>query len=116
MWLGDTDSAPVQRSSPKQGVDSPVEDKERARRSLETDLRRWWREECEEWDTRVVGGDMAHEDLWAGMPVGDSKTVARMAPLFEKHLGIPLDVRRIRPGGYGSIDEMIRHLVWDEDG
>ena len=45
------------------------------------------------------------------MPVVDSKTVARTSPIFEKHLGRPLDIRLIRPDGYKSIDHMIRHLV-----
>ena len=57
---------------------------------------------------------MSGTDLWGSMPTVDSKTVARMAPTFEKHEGRPFDVQRIRPGGYASIDDAIRHLVFGE--
>ena len=45
------------------------------------------------------------------MPAVDSKAVARTSPIFEEHLGRPLDVQYIRPDGYQSVDDMIRHLV-----
>ena len=82
-----------------------------ARRLLEADLRTWWEEERADWDDQVSGGDAAAADLWESMPVVDSKTVARMAPIFEKHEGRPFDVRRIRPGGYAGIEDVIEHLV-----
>ena len=49
--------------------------------------------------------------LWGDLPCVDSKDVARMAPIFEKHLGVPFDVKHIRPGGYGDIDEVLVDLV-----
>lgn len=73
-------------------------------------LRDWWEKEREDWDKQIAGGATTGSDLWGSMPTVDSKTVARMAPIFEKHLG-RFDVRRIRPGGYACIDDMIRHLV-----
>ena len=82
-----------------------------ARRRLEADLRAWWKEERADWDDQVSGGDAAAADLWGSMPVVDSKTVARMAPIFERHEGRRFDVRRIRAGGYAGIDDAIRHLV-----
>ena len=45
------------------------------------------------------------------MPTLDSKAVARSSPIFERHLGRPLDIRLIRPGGYQDIDHMLDDLV-----
>ena len=76
---------------------------------LEVELRASLQEEQANWDAQISGDD-AESDLWGSIPTVDSKTVARMAPIFEKHLG-HFDVRDIRPGGYSSIDEVIQHLV-----
>ena len=80
------------------------------RTRLEAELRAWWEEEQADWDALVTPGDAADSDLWTPMPTVDSKTVARMAPIFERHLG-RFNVRDIRPGGYDSIDDVIQHLV-----
>ena len=90
----------VTRAAPS----SPV-----VRTQLEAELRAWWKEEQEDWDAQVTG-DTPDSDLWATMPCVDSKTVARMAPIFKKHLG-RFNVRDIRAGGYDSIDDVIQHLV-----
>lgn len=77
-------------------------------------LKEWWESESADWDALVAGSVPATDpavDLWDDMPVVDSKAVARTSPLFEQHLGLPLDVKLIRAGGYKSIDEMIDHLV-----
>jgi hypothetical protein len=77
-------------------------------------LRAWWKEESEDWDQLVEGpiADVpAPLDVWDCMPTVDSKAVARSSPLFQKCLGIPLDVSLIRPGGYNTLDDMIDHLV-----
>lgn len=77
-------------------------------------LKEWWETESADWDALVAGPVPATDpavDLWDDMPVVDSKAVARTSPLFEQHLGLPLDVKLIRAGGYKSIDEMIDHLV-----
>ena len=76
---------------------------------LEAELRAWWEGEQSDWDT-LVTGDTTDCDLWTTMPTVDSKTVARMAPIFERHLG-RFNVRDIRAGGYDSIDDVIQHLV-----
>lgn len=62
------------------------------------------------------GDEIPWKDLRANMPAVDSKTVARTAPLFERHLGSPLDVQRIRQGGYDSIDDITDHLVYGNHG
>ena len=48
--------------------------------------------------------------LWGGMPAVDSKAVARLSPIFEKHFGVPLDPKLIQPGGYGSIEQAARDI------
>lgn len=80
-------------------------------------LREWWSHEIADWDLQVQASrndimrDAPHSDLWDCLPTVDSKTVARMSPIFQRHLGRPLDVKLIRPGGYERLDDMIRHLV-----
>ena len=64
---------------------------------------------------QVADEDSSTADLWAGMPTVDSKAVARLAPIFKRHTGRPLNIRHIRPGGYDSIEEAVRHLVYGED-
>ena len=86
-----------------------------ARIQLAADLRQWWQKEHAGWDEQVTGQDTTGADLWADMPIVDSKTVARMAPLFKKHMGRSLIVRRIRRGGYNSIENVIQHLVYEDD-
>ena len=85
--------------------------------ALAAELREWCSHETADWDALVEGegtGTGIHgsdSDLWESMPTLDSKTVARTSPIFEKHLGRPLKVRLIRPGGYDSVDDMVNHLV-----
>ncbi len=83
--------------------------------AIAADIKRWWEEECTDWDAAVTGADPASlpggADLWDDMPTVDSKAIARTSPIFERHLGIPLDVKLIRHGGYASIDDAIADLV-----
>lgn len=87
------------------------------RERLNSALRDWWDRERADWDAQVEGSsaeaasEAAGSDLWDSMPMIDSKEIARTSSVFEEHLGRPLDVRLIRPGGYDSIENMIRHLV-----
>ena len=81
-------------------------------------LREWYSKETADWDAQIEdgsdtgsGSDTADSDLWNSMPTVDSKAVARTSSIFEEHLGRPLDVKLIRPGGYDSVEHMIRHLV-----
>lgn len=67
-------------------------------------------DQCGDWDRQVESED-APLGLWDGIPNIDSKEVARMRPLFEKHLRLPFDINHIRPGGYMSVDELIDDLV-----
>jgi len=82
---------------------------------LESALRAWAEKETSEWDALVEGGVPntlpGGDDLWDHMPALDSKAVARSSPIFQEHLGKPLDVKLIRPGGYLGVDSMIEDLV-----
>jgi len=81
---------------------------------LAAELRAWWAQESADWDSVVAGGadtPSLSGGLWDGMPTVDSKAVARTSPIFKKHLGIPLDVKLVRAGGYASIDDVIGDLV-----
>ena len=81
------------------------------------DLRAWAIQETGDWDLQVEASrteticDTTNSDLWDSMPTLDSKAVARSSPIFERHLGRPLDIRLIRAGGYEDIDHMLDHLV-----
>ncbi len=81
--------------------------------TLRAALHAWWRQESADWDTAVerTHGVSAAGSLWDDMPMVDSKAIARSSPLFEQHVGVPLDVTLIRKGGYASIDDAINHLV-----
>lgn len=68
----------------------------------------WWAAESADWDNAVAGTPVG--SIWGGMPVVDSKAVARLAPIFKKLFGRALDTRLIRPGGYSSISEAARDL------
>ncbi len=84
---------------------------------LSSALRGWCSRESADWDAQVERSrpgavpDDTDSELWDSMPTIDSKAVARTSPIFEEHLGRPLDIRLIRAGGYQSADHMIRHLV-----
>ena len=90
----------------------PVQSDVDSRRRLVGELRKWWDLELADWDKQVAGDDTTGADLWDSMPVVDSKTVARMAPIFKKYEGCPFAVRRIRAGGYASINDAIQDLVY----
>lgn len=77
----------------------------------------WWGREAEDWDSMVASkptasaGQSPTSDLWDNIPEVDSKAVARSSPIFEQYLGIPLNIKLIRPGGYSAISDMIADLV-----
>ena len=86
------------------------------RERLSQALREWYSHETADWDALVesgsdTGSGVADSNLWDSMPTVDSKAVARTSSIFEEHLGRPLDVKLIRPGGYDSVEKMISHLV-----
>lgn len=82
------------------------------RRALEHDLRVFLNDQTASWDDDSPPGSSlpGAEHLW-NLPKVDSKAIARCSPIFKKHLGIRLQVKLIKPGGYQSIDGAINHLV-----
>lgn len=96
--------------APRSGTADAVPRHQKAS-ELEAALRAWWEEEQSSWEVAVDEGLDPEEELWDDMPDLDSKMVARTSGLFEEHLGVPLQVELIRPGGYETIDDMIDHLV-----
>ena len=83
--------------------------------AIAAELLEWWEAEIADWDTLVSGDEAsslpAGADLWSGMPEVDSKAIARTSHIFDRHLGVPVNPKLIRPGGYASIDEVIEDLV-----
>ena len=79
-------------------------------RELRAAIRSWWHQESADWDAAVegTGGDV---DLWDDLPMVDSKAIVRSSPLFKQYLGVPLDIKLVRKGGYKRIDEAISELV-----
>lgn len=80
---------------------------------LANELRSFSDAQTADWDAQVAGtppGLPGGSDLWGGMPAVDSKVVARASPIFKKHLGIDLDLKLIRRGGYRDVEDMISHL------
>ena len=80
----------------------------RLRAALEAD----WAERSADWDERVEDNAPTDDHIGSwNLPCIDSKDVARMAPIFEKHLEVRFDVKHIRPGGYSEIAEVCADLV-----
>ncbi len=83
--------------------------------NIEDELRTWWKgleADAEALVGAASGGKLAGgDDLWNGIPVIDSKVVTETSGIFERILGIPLDIRLIHPGGYLDIEALISDLV-----
>eukprot|EP00438_Fugacium_kawagutii_P035195 Skav231389 [mRNA] locus=scaffold7522:607:6029:+ [translate_table: standard] len=79
------------------------------RGELELALREWWEEESA--DTLPPDCVQRAGGLLNGIPEIDSKAVAKAAPVVEGVIGVTLDPKWIRRGGYGSVDEMVEHLL-----
>lgn len=79
---------------------------------LEAEVHMHWAEEQASWDAKVEGQEAPSGDgLWDDLPCIDSKDVARMAPIFEKHLGVRFDAKHIRAGGYDDVNEVLEDLI-----
>jgi hypothetical protein len=77
---------------------------------LRLDLERWWEDEREDLESSPPMPDLASDPLWEGLPEIDSKAVVKASPVVRKHMGIELDPRLIRKGGYSSFDELVDDL------
>ena len=96
-------------------VSDPISADSRVSSALAADLRAWLQAERSDWDAAVAAGATPDlpggADLWNDMPGLDSKVVARSSHIFKQHLGVPLDIKLIRPGGYTDGEAMIADLV-----
>ena len=82
-------------------------------RRLSADLDEHWNEQQATWDSKVESAEPAQGELglWDEIPNIDSKEVARMTHIFEKHLGSVFDIKHIRAGGYEDVDDLIEDIV-----
>jgi hypothetical protein len=80
-------------------------------KTLEQELRQWWDQKNETFEADVEEDTVEDDELWHQMPTIDSKEVTRASHIFEEHLDMEFDLSVIRAGGYGSIDDMINHLI-----
>lgn len=82
---------------------------------LNAKIREWWKQYDEgkgsSSNVIVEKGASDDQDLWDDVPVIDSKLVVETTIIFEQVLGVELQSNLIKPGGYGSIDELITDIV-----
>jgi hypothetical protein len=77
---------------------------------LRLELERWWEDEREDLEADPPPPDLASDPLWEGLPEIDSKAVVKASPFVRKYLGVELDPRLIRKGGYSSFDDLVEDL------
>ncbi|MCA1811172.1 MAG: hypothetical protein LC623_04065 [Halobacteriales archaeon] len=79
--------------------------------ALAAALLQWHQEQKEVQDFLTPKPDDRDADLWDNMPEIDSKQALGSSHVFKSILGIDLDTRLLRPGGYRTIQHMIDELV-----
>lgn len=70
-------------------------------------LRKWWEDEAQSFDAAVAGTSA----VWQGMPEIDSKAVVKASPVIRSFVGVDLDPKMIRKGGYASFDDLAGDLL-----
>ncbi len=70
-------------------------------------LRLWWEEEAQSFDAAVAGT----APIWEGLPEIDSKAVVKASPIIRAFLGVDLDPKHIRRGGYASFNDFADDLL-----
>ncbi len=78
---------------------------------LRAELRKWYEDESETPPPTSSASTPATEGAWDGMPAIDSKAVVKASTIFKKYLGVDLDPKLIRKGGYGSFDDFVDDLL-----
>jgi len=82
---------------------------------LRAELTAWAVRTIATWDRRVEASrkksQSGGQSLWDGMPAIDSKAVTETSPIFQKFLGIPLNQKFIRWGGYTSPQDLVNDLL-----
>ena len=80
---------------------------------LTSQLESWYEAETESIDGTIASGAPAGDGgsiMGTGPAIG-SKRVVDASVITKKVLGIPIPPEIIKPGGYGSFDELISHLL-----
>lgn len=78
---------------------------------LRRELRRWYDDESETPPPTSSASMPSTEGAWDGMPAIDSKAVVKASTIFKKYLGVDLDPKLIRKGGYSSFDDFVDDLL-----
>lgn len=73
------------------------------------DVRHWYEEYKQNPDAPPA--NPATAAVWEDLPDIDSKAVVKTSPIWKKFLGIKLDPRLIRKGGYRSFDDLVGDLL-----
>jgi len=79
------------------------------RETLERELREWWEQRNEDWES--TSESKPEGELWEDTPEIDSKEVVKAGVRCEEHLEEEFDPSIIREGGYDSIDDLIDDIV-----
>jgi hypothetical protein len=74
-----------------------------------SDLRRWYDEQKQ--NPAAPPPNPATRGAWEFLPDIDSKAVVKASPIVRKLLGVKLDPRLIRKGGYDSFDHLVTDLL-----
>jgi len=77
--------------------------------SLISELRRWYDEQKQNPDAPPP--NPATGGAWEHLPDIDSKAVVKASPIVKKLLGVKLDPRLIRKGGYDSFEHLVSELL-----
>lgn len=77
--------------------------------AIRADLKKWWKQN--QATATPPPPNPATAAVWGGVPVVDSKTVARASPVLRKHLGVGINPKLIRKGGYASFAEALDDLL-----
>lgn len=74
---------------------------------LRAALRTWWEDEAQSFDAAIAGTGA----VWEGLPEIDSKAVVKASPVIRHFVGVDLDPRLIKRGGYPSFDALADDLL-----
>lgn len=77
--------------------------------SLREDLKKWWQQNLA--GSTPPPSNPATAAVWGKVPAVDSKAVARASPVVRKHLGVGIDPKLIRKGGYATFDEALDDIL-----
>src|SRR5689334_10642001 len=77
---------------------------------LRKELQRWYEDESEAPPPSSNASTPATEGAWDDMPAIDSKAVVKASTIFKRYLGVDLDPKMIRKGGYSSFDDLVDDL------